>query len=143
LNATFGERSGGIRRDCPEIARNRVPVRGVQKSWDGGRSMSQPEGQDLKQYLDEKFASVDAKFGVVNQQLTLLAVGQKGLASRLGKVESRLDGIDQHLDKQDADLEHRTKSILETIEASAKDSRLWASKLFAVLDQESARKKRY
>jgi hypothetical protein len=82
--------------------------------------MTQPEEQDLKGFLDEKFA---------------------GVTGRLDKVESRLTDIETHLDTQDADLEHRTKSILETIEASAKDSRLWASKLFAVLDSEAARKK--
>ncbi len=49
---------------------------------------------------------------------------------------SRLDKIDKHLNKQDADLEHRTLSILQTIEARHQDARLWSSKLFALVDQD-------
>jgi chromosome segregation ATPase len=110
--------------------------------------MTQPESPGLKAYLDEKFAyldekfaGLDEKFAGIDEKFAGLEAGQAGLAVRLDRVENRLDGIDKHLDKQDADQEHRTRSILETIEASAQDSRLWASRLFSVLDQEAAKEK--
>jgi hypothetical protein len=148
-----------------QIRERSPPVRGVQKRWDGGPAMTQPEEPDLKTYLDdkfayfdEKFAGLDGKFGGLDAKFTekLAGLDEKvtekfagldeklaGVTGRLDKVELRLTGIEAHLDTQDADLEHRTMSILETIEASATDSRLWASKLFAVLDKEAATKKGY
>ena len=116
--------------------------------------MTQQEEQDLKTYLDAKFAGIDAKFagmdakfGGVNQRLDGLEHGQAkidakfaGINQRLQTLEQGQAKIEQHLDKQDADLEHRTLSILQTIEASTQESKLRASRLFALLDEPDAGK---
>jgi hypothetical protein len=76
--------------------------------------------------------AMDQKLASFQQGQMDLGNGVAGLALRLTQLEKN---VSDHLDRQDADRAYRTRSILERIDASAKESRLWASKLFAVLDQ--------
>jgi hypothetical protein len=137
---------GGIWRDSADADAGTPRAAGIRRRL---RAMEQT-GQDLKTYLDGKFAGIDGKFAGIDARLARLedgqaelARGQTAVAGRLDRVDDRLAAIDTHLDAHDKDLEVRTLHILETIQESANDSKRWAARLFAVLDRQDATRKGY